>query len=84
MNRHTYTTTGTFTDTGALILDEPLPETGSRVRVTIEKLPGIVTPQEFLHRLQAIHTMLHSNGILPPTIAEVEERLQVERGSWQR
>lgn len=82
MNSHTYTTTGTFTDTRTLILDEPLPETSGRVRVTIEKLPGAISSQEFLRRLQAIHAALRSSGILPPTISEVEERLQAERDSW--
>jgi hypothetical protein len=78
-----YVVTGTLTDRHTGRLDEDLPSSLNRVRLTVEAvdLPAKSSPMEVLDR---IHARMRSRGYTPPTREEVDEYLRKERESWER
>ena len=77
-----YTTTATLSNKKTLVLDEPVPMAGSRVRVTIEQLPETHSGVNLLERLSAIHQALQASGYRPRTREEIDAQIQAERDSW--
>lgn len=78
----TYETTAVFSDEKTLVLDEPLPIAGGRVRITIEPLDRSEPPPDFLGRLQAIHDELFASGYIPRTREQVDAELGRLRNEW--
>ena len=81
METKSYTVTGTLTDEKTVTLDESLPISARKVRVTIEPL------QEKRARpldevLAEIHAELRAAGHQPPTSQEVADYIRQERESW--
>jgi hypothetical protein len=77
-----YTVTGTMADRHTVTLDESLPITDGKVRVTIEVLNE--QPRRALSKVLAeIHQRQHERGHHPPTPQEVDEYLRQERDSWE-
>lgn len=77
-----YTVTGTMTDQHTVALDELLPITDGKVRVTIEILDE--QPRRSLSEvLDEIHQRQEARGHRPPTPQEVDEYLRQERNSWE-
>ena len=78
----TYIVTGTLTDQSTVALDEALPITATKVRVTIETLGD--APARSVHEiLVEIHKEQEAHGLQPPTAQEVDEYLRQERDSWE-
>jgi hypothetical protein len=83
MVSQTYTVTGTMTNQNTVSLDESLPITAAKVRVTIETLNE--QPTRPLNEVLAeIHQRLQASGHRPPTPQEVDEYLRQERDSWEQ
>lgn len=77
-----YTTTATLSNKKTLVLDEPVPMAGGRVRVTIEQLPETQSGVNLLERLSAIHRALQASGYRPHTREEIDAQIRAERDSW--
>lgn len=79
-----YETTAEFTDEKTLVLDEALPITGGRVRITLEPLANAeaADSRDFLKRLQTIHQTLFDSGFIPPTRESVDQALNHARNQW--
>ena len=82
MEIHTYIVTGTMTDQNTVTLDESLPISDAKVRVTIETLNEPQT-RDLSEVLDEIHQRQQSGGFKPPTPQEVETYLRQERDSWE-
>jgi hypothetical protein len=76
-----YQVTGELTDSLTFKLDEPLPASAGKVRVTVEVVesewrPGLA---EFMNRMWEEQ---RRRGRVPPTKEEVDGYLKSERESW--
>lgn len=78
-----YTTTATLSNKKTLILDEPVPLIGGRVRVTIEQLPEALSSTAFLAKLRAIHQRLRESGYRSRSREEIDAQVKAERDSWE-
>jgi hypothetical protein len=76
-----YTVTGMVTDQRTVALDEDLPFSAEKVRVTLEpilypKRPGIKETIEGIHRRQ------QDRGHIPASKEEVDAHIRRERDAW--
>jgi len=78
-----YTTTATLSNKKTLILDEPVPLTVGRVRVTIEQLPEALSGTAFLVKLLAIHQRMRESGYRSRSKEEIDAQIRAERDSWE-
>jgi hypothetical protein len=92
MEAQTYVVTGTITDHKTVRLDEALPITAAKVRVTIEIINDEIINDEIINEkhprplaevLAEIHEGQRARGHQPPTPQEVDEYLRQERDSWE-
>jgi hypothetical protein len=70
--------TASVIDDRTLKLDEPLPLTTGKVRITVEVLP----PPSRDELLDKIHQGQRDRGFVPPTREQVDAYLDAERKSW--
>jgi len=77
-----YTTTATLADRNTLILDNALPLTVKRVRVTIEDMSAATADASFLLKLQAIHQMLADSDYQSRSQEAIDKQIRAERESW--
>jgi hypothetical protein len=82
MQNLTYVVTGTVIDANTVQLDESLPLQSAKVRLTIEPLP-ISRPNRYREVMAEIRRQQQARNHEPPTLAEVEQFLRVERESWE-
>jgi hypothetical protein len=80
---NSYTTTATLSYKKTLILDEPIPLAGGRVRVTVEQLPEALLGTAFLVKLRAIHQRLRESGYQSRSKEEIDAQIKAERDSWE-
>jgi hypothetical protein len=80
---NSYTTTATLSNKKTLILDEPIPLTSGRVRVTVEQLPEVLSGTAFLVKLCAIHQRLRESGYRNRSKEELDAQIKAERDSWE-
>jgi len=76
-----YVLTGHLENARSLALDEPLPLTEGRVRVTVQPMHK-VSPQAGFRVLEQIWAANAKAGRTPPTKEEVDSFLDAERASW--
>lgn len=81
MAAQTYVVTGTLTNQNTVTLDEDVPITDTKVRVTIEPLNDR-HPRPLKEVLAEIHQSLQASGHRPPTAQEVDEYVRQERAGW--
>lgn len=76
-----YQLTGELSDSRTLRLDEPLPATAGKVRVTVELLASPSRPdlKEFMERMWENQ---RRRGHVPPAKEDVDAYLKGERDSW--
>ena len=82
MQNHSYVVTGTVTDAHTIKLDESLPLSSAKVRLTIEALPTSRS-NRYQEVMAAIRRRQYARAHQPPTPAEVEQFLRGERESWE-
>jgi hypothetical protein len=82
MEPHTYTVTGTLTNQNTVHLDESLPISATKVRVTIEALQEKRT-RPLSEVVAEINQQQQAHGYQPPTSQEIEDYLRQERDSWE-
>lgn len=76
-----YTVTGMLTDEETVKLDEPLPISPMKVRVTVEPLRP--TAQRTYHEVvREIRQRQGARKYRPPTPEEIDRYLRAERDSW--
>lgn len=78
-----YIVTGDLIDAKTVKLDQPLPWPLSRVRVTVEPLPSLISPQTFLANLRLIRQKLRTSGYHFRTKEEIDAQIQAEREGWE-
>lgn len=72
-----YVVTGTLTDGSTVRLDEPLPVSAGKVRVTVEVVEAVVPPKQSLQEwLEDLRKRREADGRQPLTDAEIEEWVQ--------
>jgi hypothetical protein len=76
-----YVLTGHLENARSLALDEPLPLTLGRVRVTVQAMPE-AKRQNAARVLAEIWAANAEAGHTPPTKAEVDDYVETERESW--
>lgn len=76
-----YVLTGHLENARSLALDEPLPLTQGKVRVTVQPIREVPS-QSDARVLAQIWTANANAGRIPPTREEVDHYLEVERASW--
>lgn len=76
-----YVLTGHLENARSLALDEPLPLTHGRVRVTVQPMRE-TAPQSGSRVLEQIWAANAKTGHVPPTKEEVDGYLDAERASW--
>jgi hypothetical protein len=76
-----YVVTGRLTDEHTVALDEALPLTPTRVRVTVEPFSS-ASPRPYLEVLAEIRQRQRRRGHQPPNREEVDAYLRAERESW--
>jgi hypothetical protein len=81
MAAQTYVVTGTLTNQNTVILDEEVPITDTKVRVTIEPLINQHL-RPLAEVLEEIRRQQQERGHVPPTAEEVDEYIRQERASW--
>ncbi|MGH7964894.1 MAG: hypothetical protein ACRERD_24280 [Candidatus Binatia bacterium] len=79
---NTYIVTGTLTDAQTVTLDEALPLSPTKVRLTVEPL-ALTSQRSYQEVVAAIHERQRIRGHQPPTKEEVDTYLQAERQSWE-
>ena len=77
-----YIMEATVEDRRHLHLDESLPLSAERVRVTVETLPPRKPKSSFTEVVGAIHARLTVVGHVSPTRVHVDAYLNEERNSW--
>lgn len=82
MAAQTYVVTGTLTNQNTVTLDEDVPITDTKVRVTIEPINDR-HPRPLKEVLAEIHQQQRERGHVPPTAQEVDEYVRQERASWE-
>lgn len=80
--QHAYIVKATVEDGRCLRLDEPLPLSGERVRVTVEPLQTHKVGRSYAQVVEAIHARLTAIGHVSPTREQVDACLHAERDSW--
>lgn len=78
----TFVVTGTLTDTRTVRLSEPLPVPVGEVLVTIEVTAPSRPAPRFLAVLEEAWREQDANGYVPPSAAEVAERIRDARKGW--
>jgi hypothetical protein len=89
-----YVVTGTVTDKSTVTLDEELPVSSMKVRVTVEPLDGDVpsvceseagknSTRPYLEVIEEIRARQRARGYVPPTLEEVDAYIREERESWE-
>ena len=83
----TYVMTGTLTDASTVHLDEALPRSEGKVRVTVEVFPDelpIDTTEKprWLQVLEGIWEEQKRRGHVPRPTEEIEAQIREERESW--
>jgi hypothetical protein len=77
----TYVVTGTLVDGSTIALDELIPMPAQRVRLTVEPIES--EGERLLQTvLAAIRARQTARGHQPPTRAEIDQYLELERASW--
>jgi hypothetical protein len=78
-----YIVTGTLTDQTTVMLDEALPLTPMKVRLSVEPLPS-EPPAKRTHAevIAEIRERQRARGHQPRTREEIDAYLQAERDSW--
>lgn len=76
-----YIVTGTLTDGTTLKLDEEIPLSVGKVRVTVEAVPADTKPA-FRLALERIWAEQIASGHVPPTPEEVAARIREVRAGW--
>ena len=78
-----YVVTGTLTDGKTVQLDEPLPVTAGKVRITVEVMEPSRPTQSLHEWLEELRARQAARGHVPRTVKEVEAYLKAERDSWE-
>jgi hypothetical protein len=76
-----YIVTASITDDRTLRLDEPLPVSGGKVRVTVEVL-AMPSKPSYDAVMTAIREGQKQRGFIPASRAELDAYLKAERASW--
>ncbi|MFN0112109.1 MAG: hypothetical protein ACKVZH_24870 [Blastocatellia bacterium] len=78
-----YIVTGTLTDQNTVTLDESLPLGTTKVRLSVEPLPGD-PPAKRTHAevIEEIRERQRARGHQPRTREEIDAYLEAERNSW--
>jgi hypothetical protein len=77
-----YVVTGTLTDGKTVQLDESLPVTGGKVRVTVEVVQP-APPKQTLHEwLEDLRKKQAARGHIPRSREEIDASIRAERESW--
>jgi len=76
-----YEVTGELTDSRHVILDEPIPLTVGKVRVTVEQIPGEAKPDLAAFE-RSLRERQQARGHVPRTKEEIDAYLNAERNSW--
>ena len=76
-----YVVTGTLTDATTVKLDEALPVSAGKVRVTVETVPPDAKPA-FRVALERIWAEQIAQGHVPPTPEDVAARIREVRAGW--
>lgn len=76
-----YELTGVMSDDHTLTLDQPLPISGSKVRVVVEVIDAPTKPS-YEEVMEMIWARQRECGHVPPTREEVDARVNEERNSW--
>ena len=78
-----YIVTGTLTDEHTVTLDEALPLSQGKVRLSVEPLPTTQSPKRTHAEVIAeIRERQRARGHQPRTREEIDAYLQAERDSW--
>lgn len=82
-----YSVTGTVSDATTVKLDESLPVSSGRVRVTVEVSPDLpITNGEVSSYhvvMEGIRQRQQARGHIPPTDDEVAQYIRSERKGWE-
>ena len=76
-----YVVTGTLTDGQTVTLDESVPVSGERVRLTIEPI-SLHARSSYREAMAAIRERQKARGHRPPSRSEIDARVEEERDSW--
>lgn len=77
-----YVLTGQLSDSRSLVLDEPVPLSDGRVRVTVQAMTNKKSKSLHFEILAKIHARLRAAGHIPSTREEIDRSIQEERNSW--
>ena len=77
-----YVVTGSLSSGRVVELDEALPVTVAKVRVTVEVLEIPPPPPPHAEFMAKMHEEQRKRGFVPPTREEVDAYLKAERESW--
>lgn len=78
-----YVLTGKLLDGRSVMLDEAIPLSAGKVRVTVEAMPkASQTRRSSVEVLQEIWAAQKASGRVPPTKEEVDRFIEEERNSW--
>lgn len=78
-----YVRTGTLRDGRSVSLDEILPLSAGRVRVTIEAVPTADSSPNQIDLLDGIWERQRARGHCPPPARTVAEEMDSERAAWR-
>lgn len=77
-----YVLTGQLSDSRSLVLDEPVPLDDGRVQVTVQAMVKKDVPRPHSEVIEKIWARQRKRGHIPPTVDEVNARVNEERNSW--
>lgn len=77
-----YIVTGTLTDCNTVTLDESLPLTTTKVRLSVEPLPVQPVKRTHAEVIAEIRERQRARGHQPRTREEIDAYLDAERNSW--
>ena len=77
-----YERIGTLSDGRIVELDDPLPLSDGKVKITVEPVSEDIHP--LLEVLAEIRREQAASGYVPPTAEEVNRYLEEERAGWDR
>ena len=79
-----YAVTGTLTDATTVKLDQPLPVSVGKVRVTVEVVSTAPHPKQTLEEYLAdLRARQAARGHVPRSREEIDAQVRAERDSWE-
>jgi hypothetical protein len=79
---NTYVTTGLLKDGVTLLLDQPLPISEGRVRVTVQSVASGSAQQPLEEYLADLRARQAARGHVPRSREEIDAQVREERESW--